>query len=786
MTHFQSAQTMLHTAWQRFRKMLGTQVDGRSLAVFRAILGVVFAWHAFKFLKPMSDGSLRQVHYVDVGWNFPYPGFEWLRPWPEPWLTVHFAVIVTAGLLVAAGLFYRTAMVTLFLTFTAYFLFDEAFYNNHYYLMSLMLFLLIWMPAATRFSVDGWWKSRLRRSRALSGDVLAEEQSTGPPSVPFWPIFLLRAQLFILYFFGGIAKINHDWLTGIPLLSIGNKLRRMVSSVVPVPDWAGVQEFCLFLAWTGMIYDLVIGFLLIFRRTRLLGIVLTAVFHGTNEHLFPIGVFPFMAFASTLIFLEPDWPGQLWGWLKRPRLIYPDWKWLVGGALLVPVVGAALGWKRETAASNGGRPSGVPARRLITGFVTVWLVLQVLIPLRHFLVEGDANWTEEGHRFSWRMMLRAKKAGHVLYEIRDPAVQVFGADGKPEIDWSRWPDAESQKVYVPVNSPVFDWFQHPGLLMTYEPEVGERIFYNPNHVPLRADDDLAGFRAKVNAQWEKAFHRRPKITETVTLPEALARARSRLNKVKPDSAAAREELAQHLEAINDIIWAFTPKGREKLEMSDQRLVAIAGEIAKLVQSRHGTIVRNELRRTHPFAIQGAEFPGLRFLLIEDRELPEKGRTQELRKLSVGKPYVVWVDLLRLRPNGWRGLPLAFVTFERKGPRIQWNHFRELNVTQADKAAVRPYMLHQYAGHIADVWEQKTKRRPAVHVRAYVLLNYYRPRYLIDPNVDLAGTPYNYFGHNDWIMPFERDEQEIVIKKGRQGPARIAKESAPGKQSTKRQ
>lgn len=30
------------------------------------------------------------------------------------------------------------------------------------------------------------------------------------------------------------------------------------------------------------------------------------------------------------------------------------------------------------------------------------------MPLRHFLYPGDVNWTEEGHRFSWHMMLREK------------------------------------------------------------------------------------------------------------------------------------------------------------------------------------------------------------------------------------------------------------------------------------------------------------------------------------------------------------------------------------------
>jgi hypothetical protein len=39
----------------------------------------------------------------------------------------------------------------------------------------------------------------------------------------------------------------------------------------------------------------------------------------------------------------------------------------------------------------------------------VYVVVQLLVPFRHLLYPGDVTWTEEGHRFSWRMRLREKE-----------------------------------------------------------------------------------------------------------------------------------------------------------------------------------------------------------------------------------------------------------------------------------------------------------------------------------------------------------------------------------------
>ncbi len=743
------------TVWDSFRNMLKAPVDGGSLAVFRICFGLVMLWHTLKYLWPNAHGNLLKFYYVNVGWNFPYHGFEWVRPWPEPWLTVHFVVLALASLFVALGLFYRLASVTLFLSYTYVFLMDEAKYNNHYYLMCLVQFLLIWMPAQARYSIDAWWNSRTNKIAVLSMNTAGHISPPCPVTVSFWPVFLIRAQLFFLYVYGGIAKINVDWLTGIPLVSIGTKLHEFLDRLIWLPDGVGITQLCLFLAWTGLLYDLLIGFLLLIRRTRILGIVLTLMFHTTNNHLFPIGVFPIMAFTATLIFLEPDWPGRFWQWLRRPRLARPNFKWLLGGAVLLPVVGAALGWKGRRAQSPDVPALDIRRHRWVVAFVGAWLITQTLIPLRHFLIAGDANWTEEGHSFSWRMMLRAKAAGHILFDIRDPAVQVASPDGKPRVDWDNWPDNQSRKIYVPVDSHRFNWYHHPGLTMVYEPTVGERIIFNPNNIPLAAGDVLKGFRSQINRQWEEAFGCHPEIHETISLSDALRAARLSLETVEGKSTSDRKSLSAELERIDSLLWSYTPEGRAAEPNPNRRFVAIADALQKLVESDFGSTIKKHLSRVHPFSLQGAEFSGMRFLVVDDPQLTAQNRSLALQKLSHDKPYIVWVDLVRLRPEGWHGLPAALISFERKRLRILWNHFRELNSIQIERLACRPYMIHQYGQRIAKLWKLQTGRRPEVHVSSFVMLNYHRPCYLIDPNVDLAGTPYRLFRHNEWILPYKK-------------------------------
>ena len=57
-------------------------------------------------------------------------------------------------------------------------------------------------------------------------------------------------------------------------------------------------------------------------------------------------------------------------------------------------------------------------KRFIYVFLSVYVLLQVLLPLRLHLYPGNTSWTEQGHFFAWRMMLRSKQ-GSITFTVKD-------------------------------------------------------------------------------------------------------------------------------------------------------------------------------------------------------------------------------------------------------------------------------------------------------------------------------------------------------------------------------
>ena len=70
-----------------------------------------------------------------------------------------------------------------------------------------------------------------------------------------------------------------------------------------------------------------------------------------------------------------------------------------------------------TAAPKGWQYDSKFLRPALVGIIVVTLV-HVFLPLRNHFFSSDVNWTEEGHRYSWRMMLRSKQ-GTGYYTIRN-------------------------------------------------------------------------------------------------------------------------------------------------------------------------------------------------------------------------------------------------------------------------------------------------------------------------------------------------------------------------------
>jgi hypothetical protein len=64
----------------------------------------------------------------------------------------------------------------------------------------------------------------------------------------------------------------------------------------------------------------------------------------------------------------------------------------------------------------------------LMGGMALFFTFQLLFPFRYLLYPGNLFWTEQGYRFSWRVMLM-EKAGHASFRVRDPR-----SGGESEID----------------------------------------------------------------------------------------------------------------------------------------------------------------------------------------------------------------------------------------------------------------------------------------------------------------------------------------------------------------
>ncbi|MGB3848844.1 MAG: HTTM domain-containing protein [Tunicatimonas sp.] len=343
--------------------------DAAPLAVFRMLFGALMFVSMLRF---WANGWIEKF-YIEPQFFFPYAGLEFVQPLGQ-FTYLIFALCATAALFVALGYYYRLAIVLFFLSFTYIELMDKTTYLNHYYFVSVLSLMLIFLPAHACFSLD----ARRRPHRASS-------------RVPRWTIDALKVLLGIVYCYAGLAKINSDWLLhAMPLkIWLSKHYELPLLGDLLQQAWAPYA-----FSWGGMLYDLSIPFLLLYRPTRTLALGLVVIFHALTALLFPIGMFPYLMIASSLIFLDAS---------VHRRLLR---------------VGSRLLGFRQTASTNDNR--SVRDSQLARWVVGGLLLLQLLLPWRYWAYPGELFWTEEGYRFSWRVMLM-EKAGYAHFRVVDAA-----------------------------------------------------------------------------------------------------------------------------------------------------------------------------------------------------------------------------------------------------------------------------------------------------------------------------------------------------------------------------
>ena len=222
------------------KKYFKASVESSTLAFFRVFFGLQMIFSLVRFWK---NGWIESI-YIEPNFHFKYFGFGWVQSLEE-YNYILFVVAIISALFITVGYKYKISIITFFLSFTYIELIDSTTYLNHYYFISVLSFILIFIPANCTFSIDAF-KNGMSYSK-----------------VSRWNIDIIKFLLVMLYFYAGLAKINSDWLLNAMPLQLwlpGKYELPLIGSIV------GEKWFAYLMSWCGMLFDLSIGFLLLFKK----------------------------------------------------------------------------------------------------------------------------------------------------------------------------------------------------------------------------------------------------------------------------------------------------------------------------------------------------------------------------------------------------------------------------------------------------------------------------------------------------------------------------------------
>ena len=343
------------------RFQLYKPIDNAPLIIFRIFFGLLLALESF---GAIATGWVKRV-FIEPEFTFSHIGLEWLQPLPGYGMYFYFIIMGLFGIAIMLGYRYRVAIIGYTILWAGVYFMQKTSYNNHYYLLLIISFYMIFLPANQYASLD------VKQQRI-------HKQNT----MPYWISLLFIVQVTIVYFYAAIAKFYPDWLDGTftKLLLSGTTSNEFLLKIFLN------KYFYLFIAYAGILFDLLIVPLLLFKKTRTIALAASLSFHLFNAIFLQIGIFPFFALSFSLFFYPPE---------KIRKLFFKN-------KLSI----------EEPIAYNYSR------KRIFLYFLIPFLFIQFILPLRHHLIEGDVLWTEEGHRLSWRMMLR-KRDGFINFKIKN-------------------------------------------------------------------------------------------------------------------------------------------------------------------------------------------------------------------------------------------------------------------------------------------------------------------------------------------------------------------------------
>ncbi len=146
----------------RLAARLFAPVDIAALVYFRILFYAVIIWDVWRHWQ----GGLISHYWIDPPFHFTYFGFGWVRPLPGELMYLLFLLQGALAACCLLGLWYRVAALLFAIGNSYLFLIDETTYQNHYYLVSTISILMVFLPASRALSLDARWRPAVQSDTA--------------------------------------------------------------------------------------------------------------------------------------------------------------------------------------------------------------------------------------------------------------------------------------------------------------------------------------------------------------------------------------------------------------------------------------------------------------------------------------------------------------------------------------------------------------------------------------------------------------------------------------------
>ncbi|MBK8562400.1 MAG: HTTM domain-containing protein [Saprospiraceae bacterium] len=361
----------------KLRTYLSEPIPGHVLGLFRIIFGCFMVYEMIDYIQ--IDLVLNAFVLPKIQLEY----FEFIKPLPTGVLQAMLYTMLACAALIALGVLFRPACFLFGSFYFYFFLLDKGIFNNHLYLFILLAFVLGFTHADRFLSVGNLWR------KPVAADLM----------VPRWEIFIFQLHFAIVYFYGGLAKLNPDWLIHF------QPVKRMIE-VYPdsglLAGWLKLGFQPVFFSYAGLAFDLAVPFLLWWKPSRRWVLVPIIYFHISNALTFDdIGIFPFIMMASTAIFFD------------------------ISELPVLRSLAKAKHKNTELLESPGW------AKRILGAYI----VFQLLFPFRGLFLPNPVNWTMIANRFAWRMKCQSREITEMVFTIQEgPTGQKMPVDIKTFIN----------------------------------------------------------------------------------------------------------------------------------------------------------------------------------------------------------------------------------------------------------------------------------------------------------------------------------------------------------------